>query len=279
MPTPQEALEQKRNLERDELLVTLDQLLQTPMVILSFIMLALFLVELTVSMSPAWLRVVSLSEWFIWVIYVIEFAVKLALAPDRATFLRHNWFTALAVVLPVLRVFQVVRAARAVRSFGALRVLAVGNRSIRKLGAILDRRHLQYVGAVVVVVWALGAAGLYFLEASVRGANITTFGDALWWSAGTLTTVGTELYPITAEGRVLAVVEMVFGVSAFGYVAGALASAFVHIDRSNTEEDRAAAASETGECSPELINEIEALQERLTQLTELASRPPRGRPR
>lgn len=276
MPKAQEALKQKRDLERTTLLIAVENVLQTPMVILSFVMLALFVAELSLSMSPEWHRTINLIQWFIWIVFVLEFAIKIALAPNKPVFLRKNWLTALAVALPVLRVFQVARAARAVKSLGALRVVTVGNRSIHQLGLLLGRRHLGYVLATVAIVTLLGAAGVYFLERSVPNANLRTFGDALWWSAGTITTVGTELYPISAEGRVLAVVVMVFGVSVFGYIAGSLASVFIHVDQRSDDEERAATAPETEECSPQLLEEIRQLQEQVSQLAELESRHRRG---
>ena len=43
----------------------------------------------------------------------------------------------------------------------------------------------------------------FLLEAGAPGARIQDFGDALWWSAALVTTIGSELYPVTAAGRVL----------------------------------------------------------------------------
>ncbi len=272
----QEALKQKRDLERTTLLATLDGMLETPMVILSFIMLGMFLAELSLPLSSDWRRTINLIEWFIWTAFVLEFVLRLAIAPDKLTYLQQNWLMAIAVALPALRMFRVVRAARAVRSLGALRVITVGNRSIRQLGHVLGRRKLQYVLAVVVVVTLLGAAGIFFLERSMPGANIRTYGDALWWSAGTVTTVGSELYPVSAEGRVLAVVIMVFGVSVFGYIAGSLASLFIHVDQASDAEEQAATLPETGECSAKLLQEITELQEQVGRLTELQERRGRG---
>ncbi len=272
MPRLDEALKQKDELQRTALLVTLDRVLETPMVVLSFIMLVLFLIELGGEVSSDWRRVINLAQWFIWLAFVLEFATKLAIAPNKAIFLRRNWLMALAVLLPVLRVFRVVNAARAVRSFGALRVITVGNRSIREVGSVLRRRHLAYVGTVVAIVTLLGAAGVYFLERTAPGGNIRSFGSALWWSVGIVTTVGTELYPVTAEGRILAGIEMLFGVSVFGYVAGSLASLFIHIDRG---VDATLDADPQSECSQQVLDEISRLREVVDQLAALDEVSPR----
>ncbi len=266
-----EALQQKRNIERETLLISLDQILDTPMVILSFIMLGLFLVEMGLDLSPGWIRTISLIQWFIWFVFTIEFMVKFAISPNKKAFLRSNWLTGLAVVLPVLRILRIARIARAARSLRALRFVTVGNRSIRQLGYMLGRRHLQYVFGIVVIVTMLSGAGIYFLERSVPDSNIQSFGDGLWWSSGTITTVSTQLYPISAEGRVLAVAVMIFGVVVFGYVAGSLASIFNRVDTDADAEERAAKEPDSDQCSQQLLEEIKELKEMAEQLSKIAS--------
>jgi voltage-gated potassium channel len=45
-------------------------------------------------------------------------------------------------------------------------------------------------------------------EQNPPGANITTFGDALWWACETVTTVGYgDRYPVTPDGRAIAVAD------------------------------------------------------------------------
>ena len=62
-------------------------------------------------------------------------------------------------------------------------------------------------------------------ESRAAEANITSGGDALWWAIVTITTVGYgDHYPITAFGRVLAVIVMFAGVGIIGALASILAS-------------------------------------------------------
>ena len=59
----------------------------------------------------------------------------------------------------------------------------------------------------------LGAIAEYLAEYNYPGANITNLGDALWWSATTMTTVGYGDYtPITPLGRIVAVIVMFAGI-------------------------------------------------------------------
>ena len=59
----------------------------------------------------------------------------------------------------------------------------------------------------------LGGIAEYLAEYNYPGANITNLGDALWWSATTMTTVGYGDYtPISPLGRIVAVIVMFAGI-------------------------------------------------------------------
>ena len=59
----------------------------------------------------------------------------------------------------------------------------------------------------------LGGIAEYLAEYNYPGANITNLGDALWWSATTMTTVGYGDYtPISPFGRIVAVIVMFAGI-------------------------------------------------------------------
>ena len=59
----------------------------------------------------------------------------------------------------------------------------------------------------------LGGIAEYLAEYDYPGANITNLGDALWWSATTMTTVGYGDYtPISPLGRIVAVIVMFAGI-------------------------------------------------------------------
>jgi len=66
-----------------------------------------------------------------------------------------------------------------------------------------------------------------FVSSKTRIANIKTAGDAIWWSVATITTVGYgDVYPVTTEGRTLAMILMISGIGLFGILSGLAASFF-----------------------------------------------------
>ena len=107
--------EQALETERYELLQQLEDWLETPMLVLGFAWLVLLLIELIWGLSP-------LSETIgmvIWIVFIADFAIKFTLAPKKVTYLKSNWLTAIALVIPALRVF----------SHPACGALAAGNTS------------------------------------------------------------------------------------------------------------------------------------------------------
>ena len=91
-----------------------------------------------------------------------------------------------------------------------------------------DRRAFVSFGSVAVLDAERGAAH----------ANITSFGDSLWWAATTITTVGyRDRYPVTTQGRLVAVVLM-RGIALLSVLTAGIAAWFVRQSSVATEASR-----------------------------------------
>jgi voltage-gated potassium channel len=92
-------------------------------------------------------------------------------------------------------------------------------------GAAFRARVLVYLAGAAVLVSYIAALAVFDAERDVQGANITSFGDALWWAAVTITTVGYGDYtPVTLRGRGIAVTLMLGGVAVLGVLTATLSS-------------------------------------------------------
>jgi voltage-gated potassium channel len=156
-------------------------------------------------------------------------------------YLRKEWASLLIAVsqglalLPSLgilgfsRLFRVIRPAILIWRF-----LAIGTAGASEIRALLKRRAVATAFAVAGFVWISAAVAFTIAEDVGTDGRIDSFGDALWWSATTISTVGYgDIYPMTTVGRVVAVLTTVVGVSTFGVVTAKLASVLIRESNSN----------------------------------------------
>jgi voltage-gated potassium channel len=253
--------------ERWHLLLQLERILEAPLLVLSFVWLALLIVDFVSGLSPFLQRISN----FIWALFVVDFAAELLVAPAKLRYLRRNWLTALALLLPALRIFRLFRAvrilriSRAARGLRLTRVLTSFNRGVKALRHALGRRKFGYVLALTLIVNLLGAAGMYALEKDVPDpAGLHDFGTALWWTAMMLTTMGSQYWPQTPEGRLLGLLLATYAFAIFGYITATIASFFMGSDGTGAKEE-AAAGDEIVELREELRDlrlELRFLRER-----------------
>ena len=226
--------------ERWRLLHQVDTVLDKPMTALAFVWLGLLVVDLTYGLSG---RLSQLNA-AIWVMFVLHFLIEFLIAPAKLAYLRRNWLTAIALVLPALRIARVFRAlralrlARAARSGVLVRVLASVNRGMRATRRVLRAHAVGYVTALTLLVTFAGAAGMYAFESPVarraagfppeaQAAGLDGYGEAVWWTAMLMTTMGSEQWPLTTEGRVLTFLLALYAFGVFGYLTATIASYFL----------------------------------------------------
>lgn len=221
---------------RDELREKLDRYLDLPLALASVVVVLLIIIQLTGEVSESWERRLEVLSWALWSLFLLEFLIKFALAPVKRQYVRKHWLDVLVVLLPFLRFLRLARVLQATRGLPVLRLLIFGGRGSESTLALLKRRRLGQLAIVSAMVILLGAAVGFLLEADASGAQIRTFGNALWWSATLITTVGSELYPVTTGGRILGFLLMLYAVGIFSYFIGAIASVLMESDAKRTRE-------------------------------------------
>jgi len=263
---PKHALEQ----EQSEILQQLEDWLDIPMLVLSFVWLILFVIELIWGLSP----ILDLLGVAIWILFILDFGTKFLLAPRKLSYLKQNWLTAFSLLLPALRVLRVVRifralqSARAVRGLRLLRVMTRTNRGMRTLAASIKRRGFGYVVGLSAIVTLIGAAGMYTFEREAAQSTLTDYGTALWWTAMVMTTMGADYFPQTPEGRILCFLLALYAFAVFGYLTATLATFFIGRDAENPEAEVGGA-----EAIADLKHEIIALRSELQSLLKQHENP------
>jgi voltage-gated potassium channel len=158
-------------------------------------------------------------------VFAAEFASRIAASYDRRRYIRGHWIDALALIPAVrgLRMLRLLRLLRLIRAFaGVARALT----SIERLAA---HRGLIWLFFAWLAVMLLCSLALFLAESDTNDAITSPF-DALWWGVVTMTTVGYgDVFPVTTEGRIAAMVLMILGIALFSGVTATITS-FLLVD-------------------------------------------------
>ena len=161
-------MENKLNQERNKLLASIEKMLEGPMIFLGFVWLVLLVIELIWGLT----KVLEYLSITIWILFITDFIIKFILAPQKLSFFKSNWLTALSLIIPALRIFRifrVIRLLRGLRGIRLIRVVSSLNRSLKSLGATMQRRGFGYVTMLSLVVIFGGAAGMFAIEKGNQG--------------------------------------------------------------------------------------------------------------
>ncbi len=215
---------------RENLRERLDRYLDLPLALASILLILIAVMELGGELGEPWQGLLAVLGWVLWGLFFVEFAVKFALAPVKRAYLRRNWLDVLVLLVPFLRVLRLLRVLRATRALPLFRLLVFGGRGSQGVLVLLKRRRLGQIGLISVLVMLIGAALGFILENGVPGSQMETFGDALWWSATTVTTVASEIYPVTLGGRILGFLLILYAVGIFSYFIASISTVLVEAD-------------------------------------------------
>lgn len=189
------------------------QLTHWPLIVASLVFIVVYSWQVIADLQGEAYLAAQVIVMITWVLFVVDYIVRLSLARHRGTWFRTHLFDFAVVALPALKPLRLLRA------FTLVPVLH------RTAGTALRSRIAIYgAGAAAILIWICALAVLA-AERPAPGANILTFGDAVWWSFVTITSVGYgDYFPVTTWGRTVAVLLMCSGVAVVGVVTATLAS-------------------------------------------------------
>ncbi|MET8650233.1 potassium channel family protein [Nocardia aurea] len=221
-----------------------------PMMVLAIVFLGVYAWQvLDTGASPrldAWLTRVDFA---IWAAFALDFAVRLWLSGNRWRFLRTHPVDLLIVVLPPFRPLRLLRA--------AMLVIGTLNRN-----TTTRARLAVFVGVSSVLVLLLCSLAFFDAEYGAADSKIHNFGDALWWSMVSVTTVGYgDVYPVTTEGRLISLILMTFGIGLISFAIGTTTS-WVMDQLKNVEAN----VESTDREITVLVTEIRALRDEVAAL-------------
>lgn len=150
-----------------------------------------------------------------WVVFILDVVVRILLTPTgrRWSFVWRHPVDVLSAAIPLFRALRVVELLRQVPYLR------------RRTGAAVRTNIILFALSYAVIFVYFVALATLAAERNAPGATITSFGEAIWWAVVTVATVGYgDAYPVTAPGRIYAVLLMAGGVAIVGTASATIIS-------------------------------------------------------
>lgn len=150
-----------------------------------------------------------------WAVFAVDYVIRVRLSGRRfgPRYVGGHLLDTVVLMLPLLRPLR------------AVQLYQVLQRRHEQPRLSLYGRVIAYAGMASVLLGFSGALAVYQAERYAPGATIRTFGDSVWWTCETLTTVGYgDVTPVTPSGRVIAAFLMLMGLALLGAVTGSFSS-------------------------------------------------------
>jgi voltage-gated potassium channel len=241
--------------------------------VLTVLSLAVMVVML-LPISDQTLKLLSVYDNLICVIFLVDFILNLRAAPHKSDyFLRQGGWLDLLGSIPsfgLTRYGGLLRLARLGRFARITRLLRGENKKALVKDVLENRSRYALFITILLTILVLTVASTLVLqfESGSPDAKILTGGDAFWYAIVTITTVGYgDYYPVTAAGRITAMFIMFMGVGIIGALASILASLLVGSSEAPEEEAPGAEPAPTVEQELALVkNELAALRQLLEKI-------------
>jgi voltage-gated potassium channel len=192
-----------------------EQRTEIPLFLASLIFLTAYAARvLAVSMPSVWKDVCWFTMLALWVLFAADYVVRQRLSGQRfPRFARTHFLHTVVVILPLLRPLRIVPLYDAIQHRQGEPRLS------------LHARVIAYASLSTLLLGFAGALAVFQQERGAPGATMRTFGDAVWWAAETISTVGYgDITPVTTGGRVIAMGMMAGGLALLGAVTGSFSS-------------------------------------------------------
>lgn len=203
--------------------------------VLALIVAVLISSEMLIPLSNNILSIFSVLDKIIWLIFCIDYLIRLLISKDKITFIRKNLIDLLSIipfnsalkVLRILKFTKIIKIAKIGHIFKLGRVLVLISKFKHRSREFIKINNFNYAVYFVIIVILLGSIGISVVED-------ISFSNALWWSFVTATTVGYgDIVPKTLIGKAIAIILMIVGIGFVGLLTGTIATFFLISSKKN----------------------------------------------
>ncbi|MCH5326514.1 MAG: two pore domain potassium channel family protein [Duncaniella sp.] len=153
------------------------------------------------------------------VFFILDFFVGLTFSPDKWSFFRRR-FLFLLLSIPYLNIIHLmdIHLSHDAIYFVRFIPLARGALALSIVmgylsGNAITSLFMSYLSIMVMVCYFCSL--IFFQREAGVNPQVNTYWTALWWSAMNMSTVGCNISPVTAAGKIIAVILPVCGMIIF----------------------------------------------------------------
>ena len=205
------------------------------LVLTIYVLLALF-IETIFVLPTETSKLLKFIDHLICFLFFVNFLRRFLKAKNKLKFMRWGWIDLISSI-PVVdyfragRLLRLIRLVRIVRAFRSSKELVTHVFKNKAKGAFTS----VAIFAILLIIFS--SIAILQVENTENG-NIKSAEDAIWWAYVTITTVGYgDKFPVTTEGRLIAVVLMTAGVGLFGTFTAYASSWFVEDNGNKNEKE------------------------------------------
>jgi voltage-gated potassium channel len=182
--------------------------------------------------SSGWQDVATVANWVIWAVFLLEFGFVLIVAPRKVAALRAHWLETVLVVVTVPAFGSFLSSLRLARLLRLLKLGMLASKALQAERRLTSGAVFRFVGIVTLFVVVVAGA----VESLVDKGDFPTVWDGMWFAVATVTTVGYgDLHADSVEGRIIAMLVMLFGIGFLSVLTATIASRFVKTDTGTDE--------------------------------------------
>lgn len=205
---------------------------------MAIIAVLIVMLEFSTTLSITEIRIVNIADICVYIIFVLDYFIRLFTCSDKKNFLKCNIFDLIAII-PLG-----FGTTNALSAFKLIKVVAYILRLLGNVKEILFTNGFIYALGSTFTITILGSIGIYIFEHGAE--NIEDYGDALWWSIVTVTTVGYgDISPSSNGGRLVASILMITGIGFLSMLTSTISTFFLQA-RENKKKKEKSICNENG---------------------------------
>ncbi|ELA7389012.1 potassium channel family protein [Vibrio alginolyticus] len=194
---------------------------QLSVLFLSIFVVLSLIIEMIFRVPNEIMEILKYIDFIICIVFFIDFIQQFRAASSKLEYMKWGWLDLISCI-PLMELNQYARLIRILRLIKAIKTISMISHIINENKSSSSFHLMMFISLMMMTFCSIY---VLYLERQVPGANIITASDAFWWTFVTITTVGYgDLYPITLEGRIVAMILITTGVGLFGSFTAMIAS-------------------------------------------------------